>query len=332
MIQLQHPWFLLALILPFFMHYLKRQDLERTCALKWPYFNEMKLYVTKRKQSLNKLHQYLLISSWMFLIIALSNPQWVGEPVNITRQGRDIILAIDISGSMDSQDMVIDNNVVTRLDIVKTVAKKFVSERTNDRFGLILFGTRAYLQTPLTFDRKTVQYMIDDASAGLAGKLTAIGDAIGLSVKRLKDLDSKGKVVVLLTDGSNNSGAVDPLDAVEKAKEHGIKFYTIGLGAESAVVQDFFSSYVVNPSKDLDEKMLQTIAEKTNGVFFRATDNKSLQKAYGDIDKLEPSIRGQDTYRPEKDLYYWPLSLSCLLATLLLMRKVTIFRRKRVMA
>lgn len=183
---------------------------------------------------------------WVLLVIALSGPRWVGEPKPVVREGYNIMMVLDLSGSMEITDMLLHGRPVSRLLVVKRAAEQFVEDRVGDRIGLILFGTRAYLQTPLTYDRHSVLMRIDDATAGLAGKTTSIGDAVGLAVKRLQDVPSKGRVIILLTDGANNSGVLAPLKAAELAKQDGIKIYTIGLGSEAdprALTGDFFCAY-----------------------------------------------------------------------------------------
>ena len=192
--------------------------------------------------------------------------------------------------------------------------------------GLILFGDNAYLQVPLTFDRKTVQVLLDEAFIGMAGESTAIGDAIGLAVKRLRKNPSEQKVLILLTDGANTSGVVTPLKAAELAAGEGLKIYTIGIGADEMIVRSFFGNRRVNPSRDLDEDTLRAIADKTGGRYFRARDAEELSKIYGLLDQLEPIEKDQQYFRPRKALYIWPLAgaltLSLLLCFLRLGRKI----------
>ncbi len=173
--------------------------------------------------------------------------QSFGETIVLPQKGRDIMLAVDISGSMKMEDMSIKGQSVSRLAVVKMVGKEFINSRKGDRLGLILFGSRAYLQTPLTFDTKTVQHMLNDATIGLAGMQTAIGDAIGLAAKRLLDISQENRVLILLTDGGNNSGAVSPLSAAKLAAENNIRIYTIGFGADQLTVPTMFGRQTINP-------------------------------------------------------------------------------------
>jgi Ca-activated chloride channel family protein len=202
------------------------------------------------------------------------------------------------------------------------VAGDFINRRAGDRLGLILFGTQAYLQTPLTFDRKTVMTLLDESAIGLAGDNTAIGDAIGLAVKRLKNQQVNSRVLILLTDGANTAGEVSPLKAAELAAENQLKIYTIGIGADEMLVRSFFGAQKVNPSQDLDEKTLTAIAEKTGGVYFRARNTDELNKIYQLLDQLEPVEKDKQYFRPRSELYYWPLTGALLLAAAIALSRV----------
>jgi len=230
--------------------------------------------------------------------------------------GRDLLLAVDISGSMETEDMQLGRQVTDRLTAVKAVAGNFIDHREGDRLGLILFGDQAYLQTPLTFDRETVRTLLNEAAIGLAGKSTAIGDAIGLAVKRLRERPAENRVLILMTDGANTSGSVDPLKAADLAAREGVRIYTIGVGADEMLVRGFFGTQRV-PGTDLDEGTLTAIAQKTGGQYFRARDIEGLQKIYALLDKLEPVSQDEQTFRPVHELYVWPLGAALLLTALL---------------
>lgn len=251
---------------------------------------------------------------WLLLLVSAARPQWVGEIEEMPVTGRDLLLAVDISGSMDTQDMVLNKTAVNRLKVVKKVAGEFIKRRKGDRVGLILFGSRAYLQTPLTFDTETTATLLNESEIGLAGRETAIGDAIGLAVKRLRDDAASDRVLVLLTDGANTSGEVQPLQAAEFAARDGLTVYTVGVGADEMMVQDFFGSRVVNPSADLDEDTLRSIADQTGGRYFRARDAKGLEKIYEILDELEPVESDVEIVRPIDELFFWPMSLAYVLA------------------
>ena len=276
--------------------------------------------------TLSTVKLIILWLAWILLIAAVARPQWVGEMVSLPTTGRDLMLAIDISGSMATEDMQVNNEYVDRLSVVKAVISQFLDARKGDRVGLVLFGTNAYVQAPLTFDLKSVKKLMIEAPVGIAGGKTAIGDAIGLTVKRLRERQNEEKVVILLTDGANNVGEIPPIKAAELASVDGIKIYTIGVGAEEMRVPSLFGSLAgrtTNPSADLDEETLSKIAEATQGRYFRAKDTNTLAQIYELIDKLEPIEQEPETYRPFQVLYYWPLGISlCLFLSLLLIDAV----------
>jgi len=258
--------------------------------------------------------RWVALLVWALLVAASARPQWIGEPIDLARNGRDLMLLVDASGSMDTPDMRIGGQEVTRYGAVKAIAGDFVRRRVGDRLGLIVFGTQAYLLTPLTFDRDTVFKQLDESAIGLPGKETAIGDAVGLSIKRLRERPLDRRVLILLTDGVNDAGELDPRKAIDLAVSEQVKIYTIGIGADSMRVDGFFGSQVVNPSADIDEKMLTTMADKTGGRFFRARNTAELAQIYGEIDRLEPSADAQQQFRPVDEIFYWPLSAAALLA------------------
>ncbi|MGB7452013.1 MAG: VWA domain-containing protein [Lysobacterales bacterium] len=309
------PWLLLLAPVPWLLRLLipasPAGDLQ---ALRVPWFSA----VAGGKAGWMRRPLLALVAAlvWLLLVIAASRPQWIGEIESLPVTGRDLLLAVDISGSMDTQDMILNRSAVNRLKVVKKVAGEFIQRRHGDRVGLILFGSRAYLQTPLTFDTETTATLLDESEIGLAGRETAIGDAIGLAVKRLRDDAAADRVLVLLTDGANTSGEVQPLQAAGFAARDGLTVYTVGVGADEMMVQDFFGSRVVNPSADLDEDTLRAIADQTGGRYFRARDAESLEKIYEILDELEPVESDVETIRPVDELFYWPLGLSYALALL----------------
>jgi len=307
------PWLLLLAPVPWLLRLLMPAsasgDLQ---ALRVPWFSSVA--GGKGRWMRRPLLALVATLVWLLLVIAAARPQWVGEIESLPVTGRDLLLAVDISGSMDTQDMILNNTAVNRLKVVKKVAGEFIQRRHGDRVGLILFGSRAYLQTPLTFDTETTATLLDESEIGLAGRETAIGDAIGLAVKRLRDDAAADRVLVLLTDGANTSGEVQPLQASGFAARDGLTVYTVGVGADEMMVQDFFGSRVVNPSADLDEDTLRAIADQTGGRYFRARDAKSLEKIYEILDELEPVESDVETIRPVDELFYWPLGIAYVLA------------------
>ncbi len=322
MFELATPWVLLALPLPLLIWFLiPRAELRLPSALKVPFYSAMHDLIANKKPALAGRTQLdLLFLIWCLILLAAAGPRWVGEPRPLTREGRNIMMVLDLSGSMELSDMLMNGRPVSRLTVVKTAAEKFVKARAGDRIGLILFGTRAYLQTPLTYDRKSVLVRLEDATVGLAGQTTSIGDALGLAVKRLQDVPAKGRMIILLTDGANNSGVLPPLKAAELASLDNIKIYTIGLGSESDPnsMGAFFNS---NPASGLDEETLEEVAKITGGQYFRATDTQSLQEIYNMINKLETVSQDQATIRPQQDYYPWPLTAALLLLIYWLVKK-----------
>jgi Ca-activated chloride channel family protein len=256
--------------------------------------------------------------AWLLLVMAMMRPQWLGDFVEFPVSGRDLILAVDLSGSMQEEDFLLRGQRVDRLTATKFVAGDFIDRRIGDRLGLILFGERAYLQAPLTLDRETVKTLLYESAIGLAGRATAIGDAIGLAVKRLRLRENANKVLILLTDGANSAGEVEPIEAAKLAAREGLKIYTIGVGADEMVVDFFFGSRRINPSADLDEKTLNEIADMTGGRYFRARDTQELDKIYSLLDELEPVERDVRRFRPRKSLYYWPLAIAMIIASFMM--------------
>jgi Ca-activated chloride channel family protein len=220
---------------------------------------------------------------------------------------------------MQEEDMKIDDKYYNRLIAVKVVVTDFIQQRKGDRLGLILFADHAYLQTPLTYDSQTVEKMLIEAELGLVGKQTAIGEAIALAIKRVKDLPSdqtQSRVLILLTDGANTAG-ISPIKIAKLAEQIGLKIYTIGIGADEMIVRTIFGRQKVNPSRDLDEKTLTEIATITGGKYFRATDTENLKKIYQMINEIEPIETEDKTYRPIKSLFFWPLASAFLLSLIL---------------
>ena len=313
MISLAWPWLLLALPLPWLARrWLPPAPPVREPALRVPALDDFAF--ARAVPRARRWPLWVAALAWALLVLAAARPQWLGEAVELPVSGRSLMLAVDLSGSMGITDFSLDGEMVDRLSAVKVVASEFVRRRVGDRIGLILFGEQAYLQAPLTFDRVTVQTLLAESAIGLAGRQTAIGDAIGLAVKRLREGKDQSQVLILMTDGANNAGTLSPLIAASLAADIGLKVYTVGVGADTLLVPGFFGMRRINPSADLDEDMLQTIALKTGGRYFRARDTQSLEDIYRLLDLLEPVEQNRQSYRPVADLYYWPLGLALGLA------------------
>ena len=321
MIHIVWPWLAALLPLPWLLRRLLPAATQHGGALFMPFAASASSEWVDTAPSHSRIRSLLLMLVWLLLVAAAMRPQWLDKPLPVPTTGRQILLAIDVSGSMSAKDM--ENNR-TRLNVVQKVAGEFIRQRQGDQVGLILFGTQPYLQAPLTADLDTASQFLRDAVVGVAGTLTAIGDAIGLAIKRLhNNQNTSGKqnemVLILLTDGGNNAGLMGPEAAARMAASAGLRIYTIGVGA---LAQQ--SIYGTSGNVALDEKTLKSIANITNGEYFRASDATALQKVYAQIDKLEPSAGKKQWYRPHSEWFIWPLALSLLLSVLaLLMRART---------
>lgn len=311
-------WMFLLLPLPWLLRrWLKPAELEAGVALKIPFLEDFQQGNRLLARSWHSLLALILgILTWVMLITAAARPVWIGDTVALPMAGRDLMMAVDLSGSMQEQDFILNGEVVDRLVATKAVAGEFIRKRTGDRIGLVLFGDQAYLQAPLTFDRQTVLQLLNESALGLAGERTAIGDAIGLSLKRLQDSLEKNRVLILMTDGANTAGSVSPLEAAEMAASAGLKIYTVGIGSESDAMRSVFGFQLMNPNADLDETTLKAIAEKTGGVYFRARDTEEFHKIYAELDRLEPVEKEAEHWRPQQELFRWPLLLAFVLALL----------------
>ena len=324
MLELLWPWALALLPLPWFVWRFVPASSSEQAALRAPFFaawRDLERAASGRRRRRNLSALLLLSLTWLALLLALARPTWVGEPISLPASGRDLLVAVDLSGSMQVEDMMVGQNPVARITAVKQVVGDFIERRRGDRVGLILFGSNAYVQAPLTFDANTVRRFLREAQLGFAGRETAIGDAIGLSVKRLRERPAESRVLILLTDGANNAGEVQPLDAARLAADNGVKIHTVGIGSDKMVMPGLFGSsfgsQVVNPSRDLDEDTLREIAALTGGNYFRARDPAELVNIYQLLDAMEPVEQDAQSYRPQKSLFHLPLALA-LLASLAL--------------
>ena len=306
------PWMLLALPLPLLARaFLSPVTESQEAGLKVPSFKGFAVLTNRSEaEQLLNWRVWLAIIAWALLVLAAARPERIGDELDVPVSGRNLMLAVDLSGSMDAKDFELGNRRVDRLTATKAVASDFIERRKGDRIGLILFGERAYLQVPLTLDRETVNILLMEAFIGLAGEKTAIGDAITLAVKRIHDQEAVGdeQILIVLTDGANTAGEIDPIKAAELAQQIGLRIYTIGIGAEQMLVSSITGGLrPVNPSADLDEETLTRIAAITGGQYFRAKDTAGLQDIYRLLDEMEPVAEPEAGFRPVKSLYYWPL-------------------------
>jgi Ca-activated chloride channel family protein len=252
--------------------------------------------------------KYLVL---ILMIVALARPQWGTERTEVLTEGINIIMALDLSESMAALDFKKNGRVINRLEAVKGVVQDFVAGRSGDRIGMVVFGSHAYTQLPLTRDYNTIVSMLDRLKIGAAGKQTAIGDAIGISLKRLADIESKSNIIILLTDGQSNAGELSPVTAGEIAREKHVKIYTIGVGSRGKapfLVNDpIFGQRYVYQRVSIDEETLKAIAEKTGGLYFRAENLEGLQEIYDTIDRLEKTEAKVDIFADYSEIYPWLL-------------------------
>lgn len=320
MLEFTWPWAFLLLPLPLLVYRLMARAPRQDAALYVPFFS-MLARLQSDSENLTSGRLLTLICCllvWLLVVLAATRPQWLGEPVQLPSTGRDLMLAVDISGSMEAQDMIVGSRQASRIDVVKAVVGDFVERREGDRLGLILFAAHAYIQAPLTFDRKVVGELLEEADIGIIEEsATAIGDAIGLSVIHLRNRPENSRVLVLLTDGVNNAGEVSPEQAGQLARTENIKIYTIGIGADQITQRTFFGARTINPSAELDEAVLTRIAESTGGRYFRARDVSDLVEIYEELDRLETIEQDEQTYRPTRVLFHWPLGAAMLISFLL---------------
>jgi len=318
MITFEWPYLMLLLPLPWVVRRLAPPRSAERPALRAPFFQRWETLAEATGGQLRvigrRLPALLLWLIWACLLLAAARPLWIGKALELPNSGRDLMIAVDISGSMRVEDMQVGNVLARRIDAVKELGADFMARRRGDRLGLILFGSRAYLQSPLSFDVQTVQRFLREAQIGFAGQETAIGDAIGLAVKRLQDRPASNRVLILLTDGQDTASTVDPLEAARLAARLEVRIYTIGIGAESLTLPGLLGSPLgsrtVNPSADLDEQSLQTIAQLTGGRYFRARDPAELATIYTLLEDLEPLEVDVSLYRPRTSLIALPLVLA----------------------
>lgn len=315
MFEFHWPWCFLLLPLPWlFRRWLPPAE-TRSAALQVGFMERLQALQPLAAQPGSPGRKWPHLVVWVLLVIAAARPQLLGDSLPTAVTGRDMMLALDLSGSMEFRDMQLDGEVVDRLTLVKHLLGEFVERRRGDRLGLILFGSQAYVQAPLTHDRQAIGEWLDESFIGLAGRETAIGDAIGLAIKRLQAEPAASRVLILISDGANTAGSVSPLRAARLAAEHDIRIFTIGIGADVTAPPGALSfGLQTDPSIELDEQSLRQIAELTGGEYFRARNGDDMQAIYQRLDQLEPALRPGPPDRQTTPLYPWPLGLALLLS------------------
>lgn len=313
------PWLLGALPLPWLVRWLlpARRDASSP-ALRVPFGGRLDRIAAAGPGAVLRGAGPGLLAwlAWTLLCVAAARPQQLGAPVAPPQAGRDLMLAVDLSGSMSEEDMALGGRPVDRLTAAKAVIADFLDRRGGDRVGLLVFGQRAYTLTPLTLDLASVRQQLADSVVGLAGRETALGDAIGLAVKRLRSQPAQQRVVVLLTDGVNTAGVLTPEKAAELAASEGVRVHTVAFGGEGGLSLFGFQLPTPGAGEEIDEPGLQRIALRTGGRFFRARDTESLAGIYAEIDRIEPVQRPGEAVRPRIERYPWPLAGALLLASL----------------
>tara|TARA_R110002072_G_scaffold102349_2_gene225129 strand:+ start:9572 stop:10573 length:1002 start_codon:yes stop_codon:yes gene_type:complete len=311
MYELAHPWALSLLALPLVMWLLPAYRESRD-SVRVPFFDKLVALSEQRPDSgalilrRDRIQRFLVGFMWLCLVLAAAKPEWVGAPIEQQKSGRDLMIAVDLSGSMQTRDFVLpDGDTVDRLQAVKEVLKELANQRVSDRLGLIVFGSAAYLQTPFTDDHVVWEQLLTETEIGMAGQSTVFGDAIGLAIKLFKESGSDNRVLIMLTDGNDTGSTVPPIDAAKVAKTYGIRIYTIAIGDPASAGEDA-----------LDMDTINRVSQVTDGQSFQALDQTQLRRAYQAIAKLEPEIYETISFRPRQSLHWLPIAVALLLYTL----------------
>ncbi|OPZ79316.1 MAG: von Willebrand factor type A domain protein [Alphaproteobacteria bacterium ADurb.Bin438] len=329
MIEILFPYAFILILVPALVQKLSKPfDTNKDGAINSPFFEEMKNIAKSSNfisiSSFKQNHFLFALSflAWFLLTLALLRPVYVGKAVPIEQEGRNLIIAIDVSGSMEMPDFSMDGKNSNRLIVARTLSKNFVKKRKGDRIGVVLFGTTAHLFIPLSFDIPVILEMLNEVDFGLVGEKTAIGDAIGVALKSFKDVDSKSSVIILISDGSSNAGSLNNDQAIKLAKDMNVKIYTVGIGADKMRVASIFGTKVIDPSLDMDEEALKKIAKETNGEYFRARNTEDFENIYLKIDAIEKIKNDALFIQPKKELFYYPLALAFLIFSLVLLMRL----------
>ncbi|MEI8124771.1 MAG: VWA domain-containing protein [Parachlamydiaceae bacterium] len=325
------PWYAILLPLPFLIRRFipsskKNKGTENIPELHFPSFNRLKSAFSSSPsfEKRSNIPFVILFSlSWLFLVLALMQPEKVDQFSHTKHKGYDLMLAVDTSASMQAVDFSTHSKIISRLDATKDVVGKFVLGRQGDRVGLITFGEHAYLHVPLTLDTLSVSRMLNDIVSGMAGNATAIGDAIGLSVRTLRERPEGSRILVLLTDGEDNASSIPPLEAAKLAKQYGIRVYTIGVGKNGLAPFPMAGGGYGMVKISIDERLLQEIAAMTGGQYFPATDKNALESIYAKIDALEKTESNETIFLIREPLYYYPLGFAMIFLLLLSLYQIT---------
>lgn len=327
MFEFAWPWLLLLLPLPVLVRFLMPPVRQHGTELQVPFYSELQaLQDAQRKVQPYWRSQALLYTLiWLLLLTASARPQLHGSLEERPQTGRDLLIAMDVSNSMLYSDMTLDSSSLSRMDFVKYWLNNFIAQRHGDRLGLILFGSQAYLQAPLTYDHHSIKTWVENAQPGIAGETTSIGDAIGLAIKRLRERPAQQRVLLLVTDGANNSGVMSPVAAAQLAARYHIKIYTIGIGSRQA---SLLHEMIDTSSLELDEQGLTEIAQITSGQYFHVTNSNDFTQLLNTLNQLEPSANYQTPKRQINELYSWPLGAALMMSMLLIALRVYRLQRQ----
>ena len=311
MYEIAHPWVLLLIALPLLMWMLPAYKESRD-SVRVPFFDKLVELSEQRPGRgamilrRDRVQRFLVGFMWFCLVLAAAKPQWIGAPIEQQKSGRDLMIAVDLSGSMETRDFVLpDGEEVNRLEAVKQVLEELAAQRASDRLGLIVFGSAAYLQTPFTDDHLVWSELLNETEIGMAGQSTVFGDAIGLSIKLFNESDSDNRVLIILTDGNDTGSTVPPIDAAKVAAAHDIRIYTIAVGDPASAGEDA-----------LDIDTINRVSEVSGGKSFQALDQQELLQAYKTIAELEPELYETISFRPKQSLHWVPICVALILYTL----------------
>lgn len=317
MYQFIWPFVFLLLPLPLICRYLLKAVTGQTGAvpdaLKVPFFGRLQQLKLPLQTNQRRFSPLLWCLVWLLLVVAAARPVWFGAPVVLNKEARNIMLALDVSGSMEEEDFDVNRRPITRLDIVKLLAKDFIQKRSGDNLGLVIFGSEAYTYAPLSPDTKTLTGLLSEIGIGIAGTQTAMGDALALAMESVASVPAENRIVILMSDGVANAGNVSVEEALKVAKEAGVKVYTIGIGSDKQAIQDFFGFVQMNAGADLDEETLNQIARETGGQYFRAKSTADLQKIYDIINQLETTAAENISVRPRKEMAFYLILMALML-------------------
>lgn len=314
------PWLLLAIPLPLLARVLMPARANPQPALRVPWGERLRRVASGGVLEVgSRGFPWMAMLAWCLLCVAAARPQQLGPPIAPPQVGRDMMLAVDLSASMGEEDMELGGRLVDRLTAAKAVLADFLDRRVGDRIGLVVFGDRAFALTPLTLDRDSVRQQLDASVVGLAGRATALGDAIALSTKRLQQQRTEQRVLIVLTDGVNTAGVLEPAKAAQIARDAGVRIHAIAFGGEGGGALSLFGLRLPAGGDEVDEAGLQKIAQLTGGRFFRARDTEALAGIYAEIDALEPVKRQGQAVRPKIERYPWPLGLALAVGVLALL-------------